>query len=364
MGRISTYDYDTGRVLFVTTVGAKAMTTRMISGKYSLSQNCALLIPKSDSIDVRFYRYFIDRLFDYEKGMISLIMQPSLRFEDLLRYQIVVPLKEEQNEVAEYLDRKTAQIDDLIAKKERMIELLKEERSAVINQAVTRGLDPNVELKDSGNGWLGKVPKHWKIKKLKYLCRKIGSGITPKGGASVYLTEGIPILRSQNIHFDEFKLDDVAYISEEMHKGLSATRVLVGDVLLNITGASIGRCNYWRDNGEANVNQHVCILRPNSKIGTKYLHFYLSSEIGQHQIDRSQNGVSREGLNYEDLGDFIIPLPHEKEQKYIVDFLDRKTAQIDTQIEREKKSIELLKEFRTALISEVVTGKIDVRDEN
>jgi type I restriction enzyme S subunit len=272
-------------------------------------------------------------------------------------------IADEQKAIVSLLDRKTVQIDGLIAKKERMIELLQEERTAVINQAVTKGLDPKAEMKDSVIEWLGKIPKHWDITKLKYLCRKIGSGITPKGGATVYVLDGVPILRSQNIHFDGLKLDDVAYIPEGMHKELSATRVLQGDVLLNITGASIGRCHYWGKNAEANVNQHVCIIRPNSRVSTEYLHFNLSSEIGQRQIDSGQSGVSREGLNQEDLGNFIIPLCGVSEQRQIVGYLNKKTAQIDDQVNRAQKAIELLKEYRTALISEVVTGKIDVRGE-
>jgi len=274
-----------------------------------------------------------------------------------------IPSPVVQDKIADFLDKKTSQIDALITKKERMIELLKEERAAVINQAVTKGLDHKAGMKESGISWLGEIPVHWELKKLKYLSKKMGSGITPSGGASVYLTKGIPILRSQNIHFDGLRMDDVAYISDDMHKAMSATRVLLGDVLLNITGASIGRCNYWREDREANVNQHVCIIRPTPKTSTKFLYFSLSSEVGQRQIDLSQNGVSREGLNCEDLGKFLIPFSGINEQEDIVTFLEYKTSQIDAQILREKKSIELLKEYRTALISEAVTGKIDVRND-
>lgn len=273
-----------------------------------------------------------------------------------------VPSLAEQEQIDDFLDRKTEQIDDLIAKKERMIELLKEERAAAINQAVTKGLDPKVEMKDSGIDWLGRIPNGWKIKKLKYLSRKIGSGVTPKGGAAVYLTEGIPILRSQNIHFDGLKLDDVAYISEDMHREMITTKVLTGDVLLNITGASIGRCNYWPEKfGEANVNQHVCIVRPNSLINTKYLYFLLSSEMGQRQIEDSQKGISREGLNFEELGKFVIPFPEYDKQIQIIDYVDKAIHRINSLMNKAIQQIEYLKEFRTVLISEVVTGKIDVR---
>jgi len=137
MGRVNIFDYDTSNVLFATTVGAKAMTIRMISGRYCLSQNCALLIPRSKNINVRFYKYFIDRLFDYEKGMISLIMQPSLRFEDLIRYQILIPPLNEQDKIADYLERKTACIDKQINKEASLIEYIKEYRTSLISEVVT-----------------------------------------------------------------------------------------------------------------------------------------------------------------------------------------------------------------------------------
>lgn len=289
--------------------------------------------------------------------------QPGFNIDDLVDFKIVVPRLEEQKNIVFYLDKKTAQIDDLITKKERMSELLKEERTAIINNAVTKGLDSDVKMKDSGIEWLGEIPAHWEIKKLKYLSKKIGSGVTPKGGAAVYQLEGILFLRSQNIHFDGLKLEDVVYISEDIHKEMSTTKLLPGDVLLNITGASIGRCYFYPSNmGEANVNQHVCIIRPNSKSLTKYVNYCLSSEVGQQQIVNNQNGISREGLNFEELGSFKISTPDTNEQKRIIAYLDRKTKLIYDQIDREERSIELLKEYRTALISEVVTGKVDIRN--
>ena len=136
---------------------------------------------------------------------------------------ILLPSIPEQTAIANYLDRKTAEIDGLIANKERLIELYEEEKTAVINQAVTKGLDPNAPMKPSGIDWLGDIPEHWEVKKLKYLVSKIGSGVTPKGGASTYQPSGIPLLRSQNIHFDGLRLDDVAFISEEIHEGMSGS---------------------------------------------------------------------------------------------------------------------------------------------
>lgn len=214
--------------------------------------------------------------------------------------------------------------------------------------------------KDSGIEWIGEVPSHWEVKRLKDLVTKIGSGVTPSGGASVYQLSGIPLLRSQNIHFDGLSLDDVAFISKETHDSMSNSKVSVGDVLLNITGASIGRAYFVEDwLIEANVNQHVCILRPNQNIQSKYLYFILRSNIGQEQISREQTGSGREGLNFEALKNFLIPYIEIAEQTAIASYLDRKTAEIDQLIADKKRLITLYEEEKTALINQAVTKGIN-----
>ncbi len=288
----------------------------------------------------------------------------NLRQDGVLNLPVIIPPISEQTKIVNYLNKKTAEIDALISKKEKLIELLKEERTAIINQAVTRGLDPNVKLKDSGIEWLGKIPEHWEVKKIKHVSNKIGSGVTPKGGAEVYQDSGIPLLRSQNIYFNGLKLDDVAFISEEIHNSMNGSKVHSGDVLLNITGGSIGRCYFVTDEfEEANVNQHVCIIRPNEKINTVYLYNLLASVIGQTQIEACQTGSNREGLNFEQLKNFTIPLPDIMEQQTILSSFVEKNNDVDIIISKTEQEIELLKEYKTALISEVVTGKVDVRGE-
>jgi type I restriction enzyme S subunit len=280
---------------------------------------------------------------------------------DLFEQKFLVPNSQEQTAIANYLDHKTSQIDHLIAKKEQFINLLEEERVAVINQAVTKGLDPNVPMKDSGVEWLGEIPEHWEVSKIKIITTKIGSGVTPKGGAEIYESFGVPLLRSQNVYFDGFRLDNVAYITREIHESMSNSKVFKGDVLLNITGGSIGRCYFVTNEfEEANVNQHVCILRPNSKILTEFLYYILSSEIGQLQIDLCQTGGNREALNFEQLKNFKLVLPSVDEQTELIIEINKRTLKLNNTISNTIKEIELLKEYKTALISEVVTGKVDV----
>ena len=214
--------------------------------------------------------------------------------------------------------------------------------------------------KDSGVEWFPTIPADWSSVKLKYISTKVGSGITPRGGSEIYQQSGVPLLRSQNIHFTGLRLGDVAYIPKDIHESMSGTKVKAGDVLLNITGASIGRCYYVDEHlGEANVNQHVCIIRPDEKVLCRYLNYVLASEVGQTQVFNCQIGTSREGLNFEQLKNFHICLPNELDQSAIIAYLDYKTHSIDTLIEKKQRQIELLQEQRAAIINQAVTKGLD-----
>src|SRR5258708_6444954 len=183
----------------------------------------------------------------------------------------------------------------------------------------------------------------WPLDRIKDNASKIGSGVTPTGGATSYLEAGIPLLRSQNVHFDGLRLDDVAYIAEETHEEMSGTKLSAGDVLLNITGASIGRCSYVPDGfGEGNVNQHVCIIRPTAKLNYKFLTYCLSAPWGQDQIFSSFTGASRQGLGQRDLGDIQVPLPPLPEQERIVAFLDATCAAIDAAVAAKRQKGQLI----------------------
>lgn len=156
-------------------------------------------------------------------------------------------------------------------------------------------------------------------------------------------------------------MDDVAYISQDVHQGMRNSKVATDDILLNITGASIGRVYFVEDwLGEANVNQHVCILRPGTTIRTKFLYLVFRSMIGQEQIGMEQTGSGREGLNFEALKNFCVPVPPVTEQQSIVRYIQNESRRVDNQKARTQKMIDLLTEYRTALISEVVTGKVKV----
>jgi type I restriction enzyme S subunit len=359
MGYLNTYDFE-GEYVTWTTDGANAGTVFYREGQFNCTNVCGTIQPKNwEQIDLKFLPYFLNL---GTKFSVRLDINPKLMNNMMGKIPLVIPPKPEQTVIANFLDKKTAQIDKLITNKQKLIELLKEERMAIINKTVTRGINPNVKLKPSGVDWLGDIPEHWEVKKLKYVVSKVGSGITPRGGANVYQNDGIPLLRSQNIYNDGLRLEDVVYISEEIDNEMSNSRINDNDVLLNITGASIGRCFYVPEGfGKGNVNQHVCIIRPiKDKILTKYVHLLLISGYGQALIDYCQNGANREGLNFQEIKSFDLPLPKIEEQIKIIQNIAIETKRIDATIFKIENEIELMQEYRTALISEVVTGKIKV----
>ena len=319
-------------------------------------------------IDNKFINYFLQSNY-YQKTFFKLCKGVAshdnfgrwvLTPEELKNVYIFLPKLEEQKKISDYISKKTEKINSLIKSIKEKIKLLKQQQMSLINQCITRGLDPNVEIKDTGIEWIGKIPKHWIISKLKWVTTKIGSGVTPRGGSEVYSDTGIPFLRSQNIHFDGLHLDDVVHISEEIEQSMKGSRVKKNDILYNITGGSIGRCCLVYSEQLMNVNQHVCIVRPSDKITSEYLRTFLISELGQNQLRMNLTGSGREGLNFENLGNFLIPLiPHE-EQKKIGEQVKKFNETFFELQSKLKNKILKLNEYRQSLVTSMVTGKVRI----
>ncbi|MGX4733439.1 hypothetical protein [Kitasatospora griseola] len=197
----------------------------------------------------------------------------------------------------------------------------------------------------------------WGTRRLKWSTSKIGSGKTPSGGAEGYADSGITFLRSQNIHFSGLKLEDVAYIDRATHRDMWSTRVLFGDVLLNITGASLGRATCTSsDLGEANVNQHVCIIRPTPGTNSRYMAYALGSQPVQEQIRELQVGGNRDGLNFEQVGNLELPAAPQNEQHRIANFLDTETTRIDRIYDLRARQQTLLEEAAIRRVYDAVRG--------
>jgi len=312
----------------------------------------------------KFYDYFLTYL-DNKKALLHLTksLRNTLTDSDFGVVKTVLPPLEEQERITNFLDQKVSQIDTIIENTKVSIGEFKKYKQALITETVTKGLNPNVEMKDSGVEWIGKIPEHLKLGKIKLLTTKIGSGKTPKGGADVYSDSGILFLRSQNVYNTGLYLDEATYISEEIDLEMKNTRVYPNDVLLNITGGSIGRCCIYPPTmvQHANVNQHVCIIRTiEDKITSKYLFYFLCSNAGQSAINFYQTGANREGLNFEQIGNIKIPSPTVEEQNEIVAFLDAKCSFIDSLIEQKQQIIKEFEDYKKSLIYEYVTGKKEV----
>ncbi|MEB2307916.1 MAG: restriction endonuclease subunit S [Candidatus Brocadiaceae bacterium] len=319
--------------------------------------------PDEKIIDSDFLYYFTkSRVYIEWKNLI--FIQSTIQNIGADKYKVLpitLPPLPEQRAIANFLGRETAKIDVLVEKEGKMIELLKEKRSALITKAVTKGLDPNVKLKPSGVEWIGEIPEYWDARKIKFNAHKIGSGKTPLGGANAYVDEGILFIRSQNVQYNRLELEDSVFIDGKTDAELFSSRLLKHDVLLNITGASIGRTCIYNSNQRANVNQHVCIIRVNeSRLLPNFLVYFIISATCQNYILNTQNGSSREALTFNQIGNLFTPFPSLSEQKIIASFLDRETTKIDKLIEKIGHQIELLKEYRQSLITSAVTGKIDV----
>ena len=192
--------------------------------------------------------------------------------------------------------------------------------------------------------------------RIKDFTTKVGSGVTPKGGATAYQDHGIPLFRSQNITNEGLLTDDIAYISEDIHNSMSGSKLRPNDVLLNITGASIGRCYYLpEDFTEGNVNQHVCIIRLKKNVLPAFLYYNLISATGQRLIDRCQTGANREGLTKEDLCNFEFEIPSIERQKGIVKYLNEKNSLITNQVSLLTSKRDAYLRLKKSIINRAVT---------
>lgn len=202
---------------------------------------------------------------------------------------------------------------------------------------------------------IGQLPIDWEVKKIDDIANFVGSGVTPRGGSAVYKNSGIPFIRSQNVYPSGLRLNDVVYLDETQHQNMIRTEVHPDDVLLNITGASIGRCTFVPARFErGNVNQHVCIIRSSQSIYPQYLSNFLNSKTGQNQIDSFNTGSSREGLNFQQVRNITIPLPPLLEQKKIADIL----STVDEHISETESLIEKTKILKQGMMQHLLTKGI------
>ena len=352
----------------VTPIGSIILSTRAPIGHLAITQmqsctnqGCKTIVPDFRQVDNRYIFYFLLAFKNILQSMGQGSTFTELSSQNLKNFTIIFPTHPEQQAIADFLDHKTAQIDELIAKKQRQIELLQEHRTALINQAVTKGLNPDAPMKDSGKIFFQKIPKHWTITRLGYICEQIADGphYSPE-----YVDDGIMFLSARNVKIDRWELESAKYITEEEYKKISK-RIIPrkGDVLYT-KGGTTGVARVVDFDEPFQVWVHIIVLKvKNEKVSPDYLAYSLNSPGCYDQSQLLTRGATNNDLGVTRVPNITLLLPPLQEQIRIVHFLKKQTEKIDKHIKQLKKNIEQIQEFRTALISAAVTGKIDVRGE-
>lgn len=316
------------------------------------------------------YLYLYTKSGAYNSWKNSVFIQATIQNIGAEKYsQLEVPLPPlpEQQKIADYLDQKTTLIDSIIAKKEKQIELYKEERTAIINHAVTRGLNPDAKMKDSGIEWLGEIPAHWEVKRLKYLLKeKKGALKTGPFGTQLktsdYVTMSdntIKVYTQRNVLDNDFSSGE-DYINDDKFDELSSFEIFENDLLVTTRG-SIGRSAIFKF-GNARGVLHPCLIRlqlnENKVLIDWVRNYFNNTSYFLENVKMESNSTIIEVIYGGTLSEISLPIPKDlDEQKSILSYLDQETLRIDALIEKTTKQIDLLKEYKEALINEVVTGK-------
>lgn len=348
MGRVNSYDYDIKKCLFTTTVGAKVMTPKMLTGRFCLSQNC-LIMKQIQQVYDNFIYYLLIPLFDYYKSLIPTYMQPSLRIEDLKSYRFYLPSMPEQQKIADFLDKKCSHIDSVLEKVRASIDEYKQLKQSVITQAVTKGIKPNRPMKDSGIEWIGEIPQDWKVIKGKNVLELLSKPVKETDTVITCFRDGEVTLRSKRRE-DGFTIS----LQEIGYQGIDIGDLVVHgmDGFAGAIGISDSR---WKGTPVLSVLD--------SKQNKKYLMYYLRAMAFNGVFIALSTGIRVRSCDtsWNKLKNLPYPIPTEDEQVEIVAYLDDKCSEIDKLITKKEQLIAELEIYKKSLIYEYVTGKKEVK---
>ncbi len=321
------------------------------------NQGCKSLVP-SERADTEYFAHLLSissaELNIRGKGTTFL----EISGDELGAFRTPAPPLPEQTQIAAFLDRETAKIDELVAEQRRLMELLKEKRQAVISHAVTQGLNPNAPMKPSGIEWLGDVPAHWEVKRLKHISPFITVGVVVNPSTFV-ADEGFPFIYGGDIREGVIDWANSRRIDAESSEANSKTRLKAGDLLTVRVGAP-GITAVVPPECEGGNCASVMLVRQGS-FNSHWLCYAMNTRIVRFQVEVVQYGAAQEQFNISHAVNFWTPTPPRAEQDEIAEFLARESAKFDTLTAEAQRAIDLLQERRTALISAAVTGKVDVR---
>ncbi|MDJ0736192.1 MAG: restriction endonuclease subunit S [Nostocaceae cyanobacterium] len=332
----------------------------------ALSATLVLIKPKP-IVDSQFLYYALDSNPVINQCQIEATgsTRQALGIQQIRRFDVPFVSLDKQKNIATFLDRKTAAIDALIAKKQRLIELLEEKRTSLINHAVTKGLNPNVEMKDSGVPWIGEIPKHWGVTRLGFLSTNIQTG--PFGSqlhASDYIENGIPVVNPINLQNRNIVADYQKTVNQEMAIQLNRHKLLIGDLVFARRG-ELGRCEVVDKNSNGWLCGTGCIrVRINKrKADPDYLNLFISIPWVSSWLSLQSVGSTIDNLNTEIISMLPIILPPKEEQIEILRHIELKKYLFDKLIITIDRQIEKLQEYRQSLITAAVTGKININEE-
>ena len=315
----------------------------------------------------QFYKYFVESICYQEqlRANIKLSIQGGVYLGTLVSLYVSLPPQKEQTAIAHYLDTKLGEIDALIEKQQTLLEKLAEQRTAVITHAVTKGLNPAAPMKMSGVEWLGNVPAHWEVKRLKFLITELRVG--PFGSAikiSDYVQDGKPLYNQRTVLDNSFANNSI-FLTDEKYKELNSFQTQSGDFLLTTRG-TIGKVAIVPQNAEPGII-HPCLIRfkiDENLFQPKLLKsIFNETDFFKKQLDLQSNATTIDVIYSNSLKELFLTLPPRDEQAVIADYLDQETTKIDRLCDTVNQTIGRLKEYRTALITQAVTGKIKVTDE-
>lgn len=302
---------------------------------------------------------FKNQFFNSLSGLIGGVSISTIR-----NFFTTLPSLKEQTQIAAFLDYKTNLIDATIEKKKRLIELLKEKRQAVINEAVTKGLNPNAPMKDSGVEWLGEIPEHWEVTKLKQIAEAFG-----RIGYRGYTTEdivgedeGAITISPSNMKGNYMTFENCTYISWDKYEESPEIKIYNDDILMVKTGSTYGKVGIVKDlNKKATINPQVLVLK-NVKVNPDYLYNLLRTNYMQYQVETNVIGSTIPTISQTKILNFSLPLPPNDEIEVIMNYIQDQMNIIDKTIKLIETQIKNIQTYRQSLISEAVTGKIDVRE--
>ena len=320
-----------------------------------------------------YYNYLLrsdEYITEFRKHSTGITMSRLRLYDDSFGTVLAhLPPLDEQKLISRYLDKKTEQIDRLVEKIQKKIELLKEQRTSMINQCVTKGLDPNVEMKDSGVEWIGEIPKHWKLGRFKYYI-SILTDFTANGSFKAladnveYLLEGY----SRLVRLTDLRMDlqnEGVYVSFDSHDFLKKSELFGNEILIANVGAYTGLAVKMKTGkGTCTLGPNMFLVKNNEKISNvDYVVYLLNSHSTKMEFDLVISSTAQPKINKDNLRGLVVPIPPKNEQEEISAALNESTKSFDCILRKKNKKISLLKEYRQSMISSVVTGKFRVTED-